>query len=65
MRRMDADEFDLIAVGRSLLANADFVQKVRDRRFDEVVVFNKELHIPKFVEEYDAGAVGESRKTAD
>ena len=32
MRRLDADEFDLVAVGRALLADPDWVRKVRENR---------------------------------
>ncbi len=34
--RMERGEFDLIAVGRALIANPDWVQKVRDGRMDEL-----------------------------
>jgi 2,4-dienoyl-CoA reductase-like NADH-dependent reductase (Old Yellow Enzyme family) len=30
LKRMDADEFDLIAVGRALLANPDWARRIRD-----------------------------------
>lgn len=37
VRRMTADEFDLIAVGRALLADPSWFMKVSAGRFDEVV----------------------------
>jgi 2,4-dienoyl-CoA reductase-like NADH-dependent reductase (Old Yellow Enzyme family) len=40
---MEADEFDLIAVGRALIANSDWANKVRDGKMDELVTFNKEM----------------------
>ncbi|WP_121118726.1 NADH:flavin oxidoreductase [Croceibacterium ferulae] len=38
--RMERDEFDLIAVGRALLADPHWVEKVRDSRVDELQDFN-------------------------
>ncbi|MFT4673021.1 MAG: 2,4-dienoyl-CoA reductase-like NADH-dependent reductase (Old Yellow Enzyme family) [Pseudohongiellaceae bacterium] len=43
VRRMEADEFELIAVGRALIANPDWANKVRDGKMDELVTFNKEM----------------------
>lgn len=40
-RRMDANEFDLVAVGRALLADAEWPAKVRDGRFSELIPFQK------------------------
>lgn len=34
-------EFDLIAIGRSLISDAEWVRKVRDHRFDDIRVFSK------------------------
>lgn len=42
VRRMDNNEFDLVAVGRSLLADPCWVQKVKEGRFDEMLGFQKE-----------------------
>ncbi len=39
---MERDEFDLIAVGRALLQDPEWVQKVRDGRNDELMSFTKE-----------------------
>ena len=39
---MDADEFDLVAVGRALIANPDWVNLVQAGRIDELQPFRKE-----------------------
>lgn len=43
IERMEADEFDLIAVGRALIANPDWANKVRDGKMDELVTYDKEM----------------------
>jgi 2,4-dienoyl-CoA reductase-like NADH-dependent reductase (Old Yellow Enzyme family) len=43
LRRMDADEFDLIAVGRALLSDPQWPIKVRQGRLDELRPFEKRL----------------------
>jgi 2,4-dienoyl-CoA reductase-like NADH-dependent reductase (Old Yellow Enzyme family) len=43
--RLGAEEFDLIAIGRALLADPEWVVKVREGRLDERIAFDKEhLH---------------------
>ncbi|MCW3465203.1 oxidoreductase [Chitinophaga nivalis] len=42
LRRMDRGEFDLVAVGRSILGDAHWVQKVKENRLGEVQGFSKE-----------------------
>lgn len=42
VRRMDNNEFDLIAVGRPILADPFWVQKIRDDRYNELRTFTKE-----------------------
>lgn len=42
LRRMAADEFDLVAVGRALLQDPQWLQKVRDGRTAELAPFSKE-----------------------
>ncbi|MET3879278.1 2,4-dienoyl-CoA reductase-like NADH-dependent reductase (Old Yellow Enzyme family) [Chitinophaga sp. OAE865] len=42
VRRMDNNEFDLVAVGRSVLADPYWVQKVKENRLDELQGFNRE-----------------------
>lgn len=41
LRRMAADEFDLIAVGRALIANPDWPIKVREHRTDALKPFDR------------------------
>jgi 2,4-dienoyl-CoA reductase-like NADH-dependent reductase (Old Yellow Enzyme family) len=41
LRRMDADEFDLIAVGRALLGDPQWPNKVRQGHLDELQPFEK------------------------
>ncbi len=36
IERLEADEFDLVAVGRALIADPEWARKVRERRFDEL-----------------------------
>ena len=40
--RLDAGEFDAVAVGRALIADPEWATKLRDGRFDEIVGFNRE-----------------------
>ncbi|MGY9048653.1 12-oxophytodienoate reductase [Puniceibacterium antarcticum] len=40
VRRMERDEFDLIAVGRAILSDAHWVEKVRDGRIDDLQGFD-------------------------
>ena len=40
--RMDANEFDLIAVGRALIANPDWVKKIATNRAADIKPFRKE-----------------------
>ncbi|OJT17579.1 12-oxophytodienoate reductase [Archangium sp. Cb G35] len=42
LRRLERDEFDLVAVGRALLADPQWVRKVREDRHDELQDFHKE-----------------------
>ena len=42
LARMAADEFDLIAVGRALLANPDWPKVIRMGDIDKLQTFNKE-----------------------
>lgn len=43
IKRMAADEFDLIAVGRALLANPDWAQLIRTGEMDKIRTFSKDL----------------------
>jgi 2,4-dienoyl-CoA reductase-like NADH-dependent reductase (Old Yellow Enzyme family) len=42
LQRMDQQEFDLVAVGRALIANSDWTNKVREGRLDELVPYEQE-----------------------
>jgi 2,4-dienoyl-CoA reductase-like NADH-dependent reductase (Old Yellow Enzyme family) len=54
MRRGD---FDLIAVGRTHIANPNFVEKVRQRDFKNLINFNKAVHLKEFFDNFDHKAV--------
>ncbi|RZJ40766.1 MAG: 12-oxophytodienoate reductase, partial [Brevundimonas sp.] len=41
IERLERDEFDLVAVGRALLADPQWVQKIRDGRLDELKDFDR------------------------
>ena len=41
-QRLAADEFDLVAIGRALLQDPEWVEKLRERRFDDMQVYTKE-----------------------
>ncbi|GAA2474468.1 NADH:flavin oxidoreductase [Winogradskya humida] len=48
LERLERDEFDLVAIGRSLIADPEWPNKVRDGRFDEIKAYEngmlKELY---------------------
>jgi len=39
--RLNNDEFDLVAIGRALLVDPNWVQKIRDNKTEELAPFNK------------------------
>lgn len=41
LRRMEANEFDLVAIGRALIGDPDWPAKVREGRLDELIPFDK------------------------
>ena len=43
VQRLDNDEFDLVAVGRALIANADWANKVKSGEMAELTPFNKAM----------------------
>jgi 2,4-dienoyl-CoA reductase-like NADH-dependent reductase (Old Yellow Enzyme family) len=43
LQRMDANEFDLVAVGRALIANPDWSNQVRDGNFEQLKSYDKGL----------------------
>lgn len=42
LERLNNDEFDLVAIGRALLVDPEWVNKVRDKKDNEIAPFNKE-----------------------
>ncbi|MFD2721742.1 NADH:flavin oxidoreductase [Hymenobacter monticola] len=42
LRRLDRNEFDLVAVGRQLIVDPDWVEKIQQGRLDEMVGFSRE-----------------------
>jgi len=43
MKRLEADEFDLVAVGRAMIANPDWAKKVAHNKELELVAFDKSM----------------------
>jgi 2,4-dienoyl-CoA reductase-like NADH-dependent reductase (Old Yellow Enzyme family) len=41
LERLNNDEFDLVAIGRALLVDANWVNKIKDNKEDEIAPFNK------------------------
>ena len=62
--RIATGRLDLAGVGRMHIANNDFVNKVRDRRFHELALFNKSVHLAEAMAAVEPGFVEESRKNA-
>jgi 2,4-dienoyl-CoA reductase-like NADH-dependent reductase (Old Yellow Enzyme family) len=59
LRRFNNHEFDLISVGRSLISDAEWVNKVRDGRLSQISMFTKkdvigDLEVEGFVAESQA-----------
>lgn len=42
LERLEREEFDLVAVGRALLVDPEWPNKVRDQKFDDLLPFTKE-----------------------
>jgi 2,4-dienoyl-CoA reductase-like NADH-dependent reductase (Old Yellow Enzyme family) len=63
-QRVGAGTLDLVGVGRMHIANNDFVNKVRNRRFGELALFNKTVHLAEAMAAVEPGFVDESRKQA-
>lgn len=55
-------EFDLMAVGRSIIADAEWLIKVREGRFSDIRPFTKADVMGDY--EYDPGIVGEAQGLA-
>jgi 2,4-dienoyl-CoA reductase-like NADH-dependent reductase (Old Yellow Enzyme family) len=62
--RVRQGTLDLVGVGRTHIANNDFVNKVRDGRFQELALFNKATHLAEAMAAVEPGFVEESRKNA-
>lgn len=43
LRRLEAEEFDLVAIGRALIANPDWVQLMREGRAEQLQTYEKSL----------------------
>ena len=43
VQRLDNDEFDLVAVGRALIANPDWANKVKEQQMSDLTPFNKSM----------------------
>jgi 2,4-dienoyl-CoA reductase-like NADH-dependent reductase (Old Yellow Enzyme family) len=65
--RVRRGTLDLVGVGRTHIANNDFVNKVREGRFRDIALFNKRTHLAEAMEAIAAEAPGfveEGRKNA-
>ena len=63
--RVRRGTLDLVGIGRATIANNDLVNKVRERRMHEIVLFNKRTHLAEAMEAIESagpGFVEESRK---
>lgn len=57
VRRFDAGEFDMVAIGRGLISDPDWVNKVRDGAYEAVRIFSRDdLALP----DADLGLVAEA-----
>ncbi|MBT2188688.1 12-oxophytodienoate reductase [Sphingobium nicotianae] len=65
MRRFNGGEFDMVGVGRMQIANADFVNKLREGRYDALRLYNKAVDLKHLMAQVVPGAVEEHRKTAE
>jgi len=61
-QRVESGTLDLVGVGRMHIANNDFVNKVREGRYNELALFNKQLHLAEAMAAVEPGFVEESRK---
>jgi 2,4-dienoyl-CoA reductase-like NADH-dependent reductase (Old Yellow Enzyme family) len=43
VERLGRDEFDLVAIGRALIMNPDWAQKIRDNRMEELTPFSADV----------------------
>ncbi len=62
--RVERGTLDLVGVGRMHIANNDFVNKVRERRFQELALFNKRVHLAEAMAAIEPGGfVEEARRS--
>jgi 2,4-dienoyl-CoA reductase-like NADH-dependent reductase (Old Yellow Enzyme family) len=61
-QRVRQGTLDLVGVGRMHIANNDFVARVREGRYRELVLFNKTVHLAEAMAAVEPGFVEESRK---
>jgi 2,4-dienoyl-CoA reductase-like NADH-dependent reductase (Old Yellow Enzyme family) len=47
--QLERDEFDLVAVGRAVLANPDWANKVKADQLEQLEAFDKALHLAKLI----------------
>ena len=65
--RVRRGTLDLVGIGRATIANNDLVNKVRENRMHDIVLFNKRTHLAEAMEAIESegpGFVEESRKNA-
>ncbi|MCP4821338.1 MAG: 12-oxophytodienoate reductase, partial [Shimia sp.] len=43
LERFEKDEFDMVAVGRALIANPDWANQVQDGKFEELAAYEKDM----------------------
>ena len=53
------NQFDLVAIGRSMMADPDWVTKIKDRRFNDVVPFRREI-VKQALQDWDDSAIRRS-----
>jgi 2,4-dienoyl-CoA reductase-like NADH-dependent reductase (Old Yellow Enzyme family) len=66
-QRVRRGTLDLVGIGRATIANNDLVNKVRENRMHDIVLFNKRTHLAEAMEAIESegpGFVEESRKNA-
>ena len=44
IKRMESDEFDMVAIGRALLSDPEWVKKVKTGDFEAIIPFEKNTH---------------------
>jgi 2,4-dienoyl-CoA reductase-like NADH-dependent reductase (Old Yellow Enzyme family) len=61
--RVRRGTLDLVGVGRTHIANNDFVNKVRDGRFRELALFSKRVHLMEATAALEGGGFVEESRT--